>query len=258
MTSIRHSIPLSGTTADKSAFGNQHFFTLVELLVVIAIISLLAAMLLPALKQAMEKSKQAACLNNMKQVGLALLMYAQDWDEYLPKGNITESGWATQWGWRAVLLTGQWYNASGNGASVSGYIQDLKVFRCPSDRNTRLNSAGFDCRITYAGNTGWASGGEYTQGIFGNVIQIRIPEITKPATTIMVAEAADLYAYYYKSPVTGNLIYEHSNLTRGSEFVAYGGSPHPGRGAYLFCDGHAGLLTYEQTQSPINLWRRDQ
>lgn len=59
-------------------------FTLVELLVVIAIIAILAGLLLPVLAQSREKARQVACLSNLHQVGVAILHYAQDWDETLP------------------------------------------------------------------------------------------------------------------------------------------------------------------------------
>jgi prepilin-type N-terminal cleavage/methylation domain-containing protein len=59
-------------------------FTLIELLVVIAIIAILAAILFPVFAQAREKARAVTCLSNMKQVGLGLQMYAQDWDEALP------------------------------------------------------------------------------------------------------------------------------------------------------------------------------
>ncbi|GAB4461972.1 MAG: hypothetical protein OHK0029_28090 [Armatimonadaceae bacterium] len=61
-------------------------FTLIELLVVIAIIAILAAILFPVFAQAREKARQTVCLSNMKQIGLAFMMYAQDHDEMFPPG----------------------------------------------------------------------------------------------------------------------------------------------------------------------------
>ncbi|MHB8997610.1 MAG: DUF1559 family PulG-like putative transporter [Armatimonadota bacterium] len=91
-------------------------FTLIELLVVIAIIAILAAILFPVFAKAREKARQSSCLSNTKQVGLAIMQYAQDYDERLP---------AMRDG-----LGGNWVTA------VMPYTKNEQVFRCPSQTLT--------------------------------------------------------------------------------------------------------------------------
>src|SRR5687767_12680532 len=76
-------------------------FTLIELLVVIAIIAILAAILFPVFAQARAKAHQAACLSNEKQIGSALMMYVQDYDERMP--SVCAWGKAWTWGSAATL-----------------------------------------------------------------------------------------------------------------------------------------------------------
>ncbi len=66
-------------------------FTLIELLVVIAIIAILAAILFPVFAKARDKARQASCLSNLKQIGLATHLYAQDYDEYFPTGSFVDA-----------------------------------------------------------------------------------------------------------------------------------------------------------------------
>ena len=80
-------------------------FTLIELLVVVAIIAILAAMLLPVLSQAREKARQAVCMSNLKQIGLAIECYVQDYGVFPPAGspnpnNPTQFNSAPWWSWK--------------------------------------------------------------------------------------------------------------------------------------------------------------
>ena len=91
-------------------------FTLIELLVVIAIIAILAAILFPVFAKAREKARQISCLNNHKQLALALLQYAQDYDERVAPIGHNYPPAPLQW----------WYDM------IAPYIKNTQVFACPS------------------------------------------------------------------------------------------------------------------------------
>jgi prepilin-type N-terminal cleavage/methylation domain-containing protein/prepilin-type processing-associated H-X9-DG protein len=110
---------------------SQHSFTLIELLVVVAIIAILAAMLLPALQQAREKAKQAVCMSHEKQLYLAMMMYVDDNDGWLPRAFVDYSLRISREHWYSYMFMGQYLGRNPEGMPPPP--QNLPgVYRCPS------------------------------------------------------------------------------------------------------------------------------
>lgn len=107
-------------------------FTLVELLVVLAIISILASLLLPAIALAKEKARSIFCVNNLKQIGLAMTIYADDHNDFLvPAEYNVNNGAKFQEGWPTILYNQQYLPAERSGDFYS-VPAGKSVFRCPS------------------------------------------------------------------------------------------------------------------------------
>jgi prepilin-type N-terminal cleavage/methylation domain-containing protein/prepilin-type processing-associated H-X9-DG protein len=126
---------LQNTSQTKSD-ANRKGFTLIELLVVIAIIALLAAILFPVFARARENARKSACLNNMKQIGLAMAQYTQDFDEMFPYG-LNSGANRRGIGWAGMLRP---------------YTKSAQLFSCPNDRPKGTPQPGA-AAMSYAFNT---------------------------------------------------------------------------------------------------------
>ncbi|HCU36465.1 MAG TPA: hypothetical protein DGT21_13750 [Armatimonadetes bacterium] len=197
-------------------------FTLIELLVVIAIIAILAAILFPVFARAREKARQSSCQSNLKQIGLAWHMYAQDYDEM----HLRAHGGEDQ---RPL-----WTDA------VAPYIKNTQLFICPSERN-RVMSGGYDPvqQVT----TGY--------GIYCAHFGQSMGQYNHPAETCIVVDATGFRTHI---PVCGLNLSGGSTCADGS--VGFVATRHNGMANFLFMDGHVKAYNPRQLyDNPVHFTR---
>ena len=202
-------------------------FTLIELLVVIAIIAILAAMLLPALNQARETARQSSCLNNVRQLGTAMMLYVDAGDGYYPSEKNPDGTNNNYLSWHAMLLPFLGRQNEG----VSNRKADM--FWCTSDPNIRngknKETLFTDCRISYGINFVHVPGSNSVRAV-------------KASTTVGIIEAdTDL-----NSEKQAGYIRALSWADPGNPCATV---RHNGAGNVLWLDGHASAV-----RSPNRLW----
>ncbi len=193
-------------------------FTLIELLVVIAIIAILAAILFPVFARAREKARQSSCQSNVKQLGLGLLMYLQDYDERMVLWNAGPEGA----GWAKL---------------IQPYLKNVQLLYCPSKsyRFTCTTSARSECYMTSWLNSVGSGGAGYSinfmylpyQTVYWGVCTRALGDFTVPAQTIMAGDG-HCYRLWGQDWITG--------FNAGTN-INY--NPHNGGANFVYVDGHA-------------------
>ncbi|MEN6303410.1 MAG: DUF1559 domain-containing protein [Armatimonadia bacterium] len=220
-------------------------FTLIELLVVIAIIAILAAILFPVFAKAREKARQASCLSNQKQMGLAFMAYAQDYDgmlcDTLMMRDVVAANLAIPW---PVTLT--------------PYIKNTQIFRCPSvSWNYSGGTAGYGAVrevLGYAGGLGyiaaeWAPYGNTDSAGFGQSLD----GLTEPSATIIVCDSTNYVCereYWKRTDNTNQPDVTTATKYNNAYYVV--DSRHNEGANCTFADGHAKWLKQGVARCPIS------
>lgn len=204
-------------------------FTLIELLLNMAIISLLAAILFPAFGRVRETARRSSCQSNLKQIGLGIQQYTQDYDESYPMAGNGAGNWAQ---------------------GIQPYVKSQQIFVCPTNTASKSimngGSAGLpEIPRSYSANVRiMGQSGTGTSRVF-----FTLADVAKPSQKIMVTEAAvqwqDYGSQFWLSPHFAAAMDDGAN----GKFIG-----HLKTSNYLFADGHVKAMRPTATAKPFNMW----
>ncbi len=248
----------SATGRPRVGRASRRAFTLIELLVVIAIIAILAAMLLHALSRAKEAGRRIACLNNLRQFGIALKIYVNDSQDQFPR--------------RGAQGMGRWPQQM-----YDSYGRNTKMLLCPSDgpkapstietdmvhfpadaapRSYLIN--GFDDYYAdIVGTTDWATL-EPKMVTIPTAVKEQSVRYTSDTVVLgeKLSEAGDYYMDLFENPTVGGNDASIAEQCRHDNRTASSKASQSGSGGsnYVMADGSSRFIKYPQAVSPIHLW----
>lgn len=240
-------------------------FTLIELLVVIAIIAILAAILFPVFARARENARRTSCQSNLKQIGIGMLQYVQDYDEKVPRsyyGIDRDASGAGRWKWMDVIFP---------------YVKNEQIFNCPSDILTATRVSA-DKGAVYKYHDGTVSDSlGYNYGSYGanqtyyNIgpdalppfsIDATMPRILDPSNTVWIGETLPIdasnssfhtfefsWADRTDQPTAVNTV-RNIPVIYGTGATVALAARHLGTSNVLYCDGHVKAVRLESLMKP--------
>ncbi|MDR3707357.1 MAG: DUF1559 domain-containing protein [Capsulimonadaceae bacterium] len=232
----------------------KYGFTLIELLVVIAIIAILAAILFPVFAKAREKSRQAACLSNEKQLGLAVAQYLQDYDGVFPMRYYPNSNPLVDW--QMVILP---------------YVKSVGVFSCPDNLSTGAGVAYTSpaMPISYAPNCVDNPLGVDQIGLFGDTLTSNSANESQIAIPASVVELCEINWNNSDFVVNNNWYVTCGGTLTNCTVAGNRSAPalfagHTGLSNILYADAHVKATNLMNTLSSteggggqVDAWTRD-